>query len=71
MKSRTKSQTKRLPGQSPSGETIDLQNHGEKNLLALPETPLALRAEEHSVYVQVDWHQVPSEGRLSVKKATG
>jgi len=43
----------------------------KKNLLALPETLLALRAEEHSVYVQVDWHEVPSAGRLSVKKATG
>jgi hypothetical protein len=71
VKSRAKSQTNRLPSQSPFGEATDLENYGEKNLLALPETPLALRAEEHSVYVQVDSHQVPSAGRLSVKKATG
>jgi len=57
MKSRTKSQTNRFPGQSPFGEAADLQNHAEKNFLALPETLLALRADEHSVYLQVDWHE--------------
>jgi hypothetical protein len=43
----------------------------KKICLPLPETLLALQAEEHSVYVQISWHEVPSAGRLSVKKATG
>jgi hypothetical protein len=44
---------------------------GKNHLLALPETLLALRAEEHSVCRKVDWHPVPSAEEPSVKKATG
>jgi len=56
--------------QSPFDEATDQAM--EKIICSpLPETLLAAQAEEHSDYLQVDWHQMPSARRLSDKKATG